>query len=581
VARLSRLPGCGQLILVWQEASWTKFNDLKGYRDTWSEALLRDRNHPSAVIWTLFNESWGYEYADPIYEHVKKLDPTRLVLDNTGGLALQGPNYPENHQKTDIEDVHCYPGFNRFSKNYWLSLYRVNQNNPLMVTEFGSIPYMFNVGKFRQAWGGKDPWWFDASPVRPLGPSWNHHGIQDRYSQWGFDKIYGNWDKFTEAHDWYYFWGLKDQTQAMRMNPELGGFVAWIWDNGQHGTGAIDNFKQKKIFADELAKIWTQDLVVLEEQRHNYWSGEKLYADLHVSHFSDQPLQDARVTWWLEDSDIRGEVPGVTMPSGEVRLIGNIAFTIPDVTSSVMKKLYARLQTKEGKTLSQNYEPVWIYPARYRHPSDIDFTISGITSPSYKVVPMEQRPRVVVATKTDDKIKTFLKEGGTVILLPANQGAFLSRDSMEFRSPITFFPEGQDEMLKRNGLELGSSILGGHTDSFYARKGLGVFDRILYENPYTWQFYAIWPKTQIFGLKPESHEDILAGEYMNLLNRQCATLAQFRCGKGRLILCTFNLLDATHKGLMVRNDPAAVIILNDLLKYAGGDFQPRTELAVD
>jgi hypothetical protein len=168
------------------------------------------------------------------------------------------------------------------------------------------------------------------------------------------------------------------------------------------------------------------------------------------------------------------------------------------------------------------------------------------------VVPLEKKPPVSIVRKVDDETRRHLSDGGCVIL----------------------FPQAQDEFLTRNKLELNSSILGGHSNVFYARKGLGIFDRIPYENPYIWQFRRIWPDQALFGINPEDRTDILAGAYKNYLHKHCATMAQFRCGGGRLILCTFDLLRVEE------GEPAAVIIFNVLLKYAAGDFHPRANLIV-
>ncbi len=551
-------------ILVWQEESWTRFNDLSDWKNAWSECLLRDRNRPSAVLWTLFNESWGYEFADPIYEHVKSLDPTRLALDNTGGLILCQANYPGNHKKTDVEDVHNYPGFNHFQSGYWQQLRRVNPEHPLIVSEFGPIPYMFNLSKFRERWGGKDPWWVgcgramfaEPSKDSTLPPQWNHLGYEQRYREWGMEQLFGTWDRFIETHDRYYFWGLKCQTQWMRMNNELAGFVAWIWDNGQHGTGAIDNFKQVKVFGPELARIWTQDLVILDNPRHNFWPGETLYAHVHVSHFSQAELAGARIEWSLELGGPKGRLPLIPVPTGQSRLAGEIVLTVPQVTDAAMGRLSARLVDRQGKCLSENWEPVWLFPQAWRRPSPLSFAVAGginsqpLALLGYSIVPLDQKPRAVVTSVIDKKVGDYLAAGGTAIL----------------------YAVGPSELLTRNKLQIEGGMLGGHTDSFYARKGTGIFDRIPYENPYIWQFHRIWPKATIHGMRPADHGDILAGGYMNLLNRQCATMAQFRYGRGRLILSTHDLPGAVH------DDPAAMIIFNDLLHYATGDFRPRATL---
>ncbi len=95
--------------VVWAEqASWglNENNDLAAriFLSEWVEELLRDRNHPSIVIWTPFNETWGAHdgvyprLVKDLYALIHAIDPTRPVNDASGGT----------HVKTDIWSVHDY-----------------------------------------------------------------------------------------------------------------------------------------------------------------------------------------------------------------------------------------------------------------------------------------------------------------------------------------------------------------------------------------------------------------------------------------------------------------------------------------
>lgn len=74
----------------------------------WTEAVQRDYNHPSIIIWNPINESWGVpNIRDPrqqqhlraMYTLTKSLDPTRLVIDNEGW---------EHTDLTDLFAIHDY-----------------------------------------------------------------------------------------------------------------------------------------------------------------------------------------------------------------------------------------------------------------------------------------------------------------------------------------------------------------------------------------------------------------------------------------------------------------------------------------
>jgi len=59
------------------------------------------RNHPSIVMWIVFNEGWGQHDTERYVEHVKRLDPSRLV-NNASGWT--------DKQVGDVHDIHAYPG---------------------------------------------------------------------------------------------------------------------------------------------------------------------------------------------------------------------------------------------------------------------------------------------------------------------------------------------------------------------------------------------------------------------------------------------------------------------------------------
>ena len=96
--------------LTWGESSsWgvdvNRIPDARNFLSEWAEIVVRDRNHPSIIVWTPFNETWR---VDDAYQHhrveidaynlCKALDPTRPVNDSSGYV----------HALTDLWTVHDY-----------------------------------------------------------------------------------------------------------------------------------------------------------------------------------------------------------------------------------------------------------------------------------------------------------------------------------------------------------------------------------------------------------------------------------------------------------------------------------------
>ena len=66
------------------------------------KALVEGRgNHPSIVMWIVFNEGWGQYDTPRLTRWVKQLDPSRLVNNASGGHDIPAG---------DVMDVHKYPG---------------------------------------------------------------------------------------------------------------------------------------------------------------------------------------------------------------------------------------------------------------------------------------------------------------------------------------------------------------------------------------------------------------------------------------------------------------------------------------
>lgn len=171
--------------LTWGEASsWGMDcnNELatRNFITEWSEIVVRDRNHPSLVVWTPLNEEWWPDgnvyprFVTDLYNITKTLDSTRPFHDASGGV----------HVKTDIFTVHHYEqdpkklkdilwadgkffqtpnnevkipqrniGFNevRFNSQYRFPQY--DGSIPYMVDEFGGIKWSEEQVNTNASWG--------------------------------------------------------------------------------------------------------------------------------------------------------------------------------------------------------------------------------------------------------------------------------------------------------------------------------------------------------------------------------------------------------------------------------------------
>jgi hypothetical protein len=102
---------CDKLgLLVWQDMPSPNPDNFKSVRtpesDRQFEAELEQMvkglyNHPSIMMWVVFNEGWGQFDTGRLTKKVKDMDPSRLV-NNASGWA--------DYHAGDISDIHSYPG---------------------------------------------------------------------------------------------------------------------------------------------------------------------------------------------------------------------------------------------------------------------------------------------------------------------------------------------------------------------------------------------------------------------------------------------------------------------------------------
>jgi beta-galactosidase/beta-glucuronidase len=86
------------------------------------ETLSHLYNHPSIVVYTLFNEGWGQFDSDKMYTIAKKLDPSRLYDSTSGWFA---------GKKNDFDSLHVYFG----------NLEPQPAERPMFISEFGGCAY--------------------------------------------------------------------------------------------------------------------------------------------------------------------------------------------------------------------------------------------------------------------------------------------------------------------------------------------------------------------------------------------------------------------------------------------------------
>lgn len=207
--------------VVWGEfADWgldlSRPEALIIFQREWREALERDFNHPSLIGWCPFNEQWGDNYPgviESIFHLTKAFDPTRLVIDASGGYHPVVP---------DVFDSHNYEQrIDKFREDFQGLLAeppRVFMNGePARNVPYRGQPYF----------------------VSEYGGIWWNPGQADEKA-WGYGERPRTAEEFLKRY--------KDLTEALLFHPKIAGFCyTQLYDIEQEVNG-LYTFDRKPKF---------------------------------------------------------------------------------------------------------------------------------------------------------------------------------------------------------------------------------------------------------------------------------------------------------------------------------------------
>ena len=194
----------------------------------------RDGDHPSIIIWGLYNEEWGLDWDIPgspekaqaaahAYDTLRAIDATRPIIDNSGWA----------HVKTDIIDWHYYEDDPAaWAENIAALATGARDDYPVR------LGLDFIVDKRLLA---------DSTAKRPLVPILN--------SEYG-----GGFTSLERA------WHLRWQTQELRRHSQFCGYVYTELADVEHeSAGLVDTHRQPKDHAGlDLADVNSETVIIVD-----------------------------------------------------------------------------------------------------------------------------------------------------------------------------------------------------------------------------------------------------------------------------------------------------------------------------
>jgi hypothetical protein len=581
-------------LLIWTELPNWHFlteNSRRRGLETLRGMIDRDWNHPSIIIWTVINESWGVNLTDDrqrkwlgeMYDHLKVLDPLRLVVGNS---ACWG-----NFQVvTDVEDFHYYAAipdhylkwkswvrnfasrppwayarvyqdyrsWKRFSLFPWRKSegslapdVRRRGDEPLLLSEFGNwgLP---DLQKLYECYGG-EPWWFET------GSEWEYgvvypHGIEERFKSYYLDRRFSSLASFTAATRSLELEALRYEIGQIRRHSSLQGYVITEFtDLHWECNGLLDMCRNYKIPPEELSDLNADDFITPEVEAFSYWEGEPCQVEIYLSHYSNLKLNDCRLEWELEEvPEVRGVLNRVKPQQAGSRRIGRIDFPAPFVERNRRVSLQMELVAADGHVAARNRLSLFIYkretaappPVKVYSP-ELDEKLRGL---GYQVVDDPELADVIVAVVLTDEHRNLMLVGKRVVWLAEHKS-----DQQTHLSSLKVYPRYDTPWQ------------GDWASSFTWLYQDHIFQNLPVEGLVDFALADLTPETVLIGARQfEFAHSVHAALAIGWLHRTVPLVIERPFGDGRLLASTFRLSS------LLDSHPAAALMMADLIRRSVG-----------
>lgn len=562
------------------------------------EAVLRDRNRTCVVKWELFNELHRpvlMQMMRPMALMVRELDPTRMILDESGGWAYGANMYlPGEYEPTKFNDIHNYAGplINDYLYNGYLTIgmtrkekleFGFSGRSPgrnvvpgLMsfISElgYGSLPNMpLNNDLF-------------SEKGNPILPAYRYHErIQKEQIQTleeaGFSHLYPDFTDFCEMQQSIHGAANKRMIEAVRSNPKVDGYCihALAAGNWIFGAGLIDLWRNPKGEAYTATAAANQPRIVsirmfprnvyAEEGTRLTVTGindkDPVSAELSVRILSENGKvvfeESSKTSWQSGISDLFETKLNTNDFSGSY----TVEATMFDSTGSLLTRNSFTFDVFEEDSLEYNGERIAVIDSdgtlrAYLEQKGIAYDLFGESTP--KSVPVFVAD--LEASNSDgqfDTLNNHVKAGGTAIYM--GSVTTMVRSGGPAVSQLDTLPfEG--ELIQSKGL---------WTCIPHLVKDHPIFEGLPVDGPMRETYENVWATATLAGLGGETVAASIGYEWFSRDHKMHysgpgdswwgADLAIVPYGKGKCIVSMLRLVEN------LGSDPVADKLLLNLIKF--------------